>query len=83
MKSIKSTVYKFKKLFMQICLVVGVLTVIKHSYLLAQKRFNTSENHILCSIQVNPSYSDKLKCTTVSLLSVSNNIQKQINQQLF
>lgn len=78
MQMIKLGIFKVKTFFLKICLVVGVITVVQFIYGQGQSRLNTVANKTRCSVMVNPSYGDKIKCTTVSLLSFSNQVNHQI-----
>lgn len=73
----KKVYYKVKGMFLKLCLVVGVFTVIQHSYNYVQNNVNTVSNQADCVIMVNKSH---LRCSFISALKATDKIVNTIKE---
>ena len=82
MKIIKSSYYQCKSTFLQVCLIVGILSVVGYIHQFAQNQFNTVKNQTLCSTtkKINPTYIDKLECSSLAILDFSRVAKQKISK---
>ena len=82
MGKVKAQYYKAKSLFFQVCLIVGVFTVAKYTYNMAQDKLNTVENKLACNTtkQISPSYIDKLECSAIAALDFSKKVTNEFEK---